>query len=163
MRAVPSTAPMTLVTARHERASLVWVIGELDELTVGTFEAEARRIGSHSRFLIIELSSCSFLSSAGLRALGRLQRRLPGAMALVTDNGQFEKLFNLAGLGHLVPRFTSVVDALAANDDGDLWSTFLSSTFASMDSSRLTAVTGSRHALRINQDVPLGRASDHAA
>ena len=149
MRAAPSTArpgtaPMTLVTARHERASLIWVIGELDELTVGTFEAEARRLGSSSRFLIIELSSCSLLSSAGLRALVQLQRRHPGAIAVVTDDAQFETLFNLVGLGQLLPRFTSVGDALAAHDDGELWNTYLSTTSLSMAS---WGSTGSRRAL----------------
>ena len=106
-----------LVTAQDEQASIVWVIGELDESTVGTFEAECVRVGSGSRFFVIELSSCSLLTSAGLRALVQLQRRFPAAIALVIDNPQFEKLFVLAGLGPLLPRFTNVGDAMALSDD----------------------------------------------
>ena len=77
-------------------------------------------VGSGSRFLVIELSSCSVLTSAGLRALVQLQRRFAGAIALVIDHAQFERLFNLAGLGPLLPRFTNVVDAMALRDDDEL-------------------------------------------
>jgi anti-anti-sigma factor len=125
MIAAPGTAPLMLVTADDdEHASIVWAIGELDESTVGAFEAECMRVGSGSRFLIIELSSCSLLTSAGLRALVHLQRRFPAAIALVIDHAQFERLFFLAGLGQLLPRFTNVVDAMALRDDDELRTSF---------------------------------------
>jgi anti-anti-sigma factor len=95
------------------------VIGELDDFTVSRFEAECMRIALGSRLLIIELSTCSFLSSAGLRALVRLRRRLPTAIALVTGNAQFERLFHLAGLGHRP--FTNLFDAMDAAASPGLW------------------------------------------
>jgi anti-anti-sigma factor len=141
MSAATSTAPLTLVTAQDdERASIVWVIGELDDFTVDRFEAECERMASRSPRLVVELSSCSFLSSAGLGALARLQRRLPGGVALVTGNAQFERLFDLAGPGPLLPRFANVVHAIAASDDADRRNTCPSTASA-----------------------PLGEATDHAA
>ena len=162
--ATTTTAPLTLVTARDdEQASIVWVIGELDDFTVDGFEAECERIVSRSPQLVVELSSCSFLSSAGLGALARLQRRLPGGIALVTGNEQFERLFDLAGLEPLLPRFANVVDAIAANDDADLPNTRPSTASGSTGSSESTAVAGHRRALRIDNDATLGEAADHAA
>ena len=114
MSGVPSSAPLTLVTG-HEDAhtSILWVVGALDDLTAGSFETECKRVASRSRLLIIELSSCSFLSAAGLWAFVRLQRGLPGAIALVTADAQFEMLFRLAGLERRLPRFAKVTEALA--------------------------------------------------
>jgi len=108
MSGVQSSAPLTLVTG-HEDAhtSILWVVGPLDDLTADSFETECKRVASRSRLLIIELSSCSFLSSAGLRAFVRLQRGLPGAIALVTADARFEMLFRLAGLERRLPRFAS--------------------------------------------------------
>jgi anti-anti-sigma factor len=150
---------LTLVTARDdEEASIVWVIGELDDFTVGSFEDECRRIASRSTRLVVELSSCSFLSSAGLGALARLQRRHPRGIALVTGNAQYERLFVLAGLGHLLPRFTNVVDAMAAYDDAELWNTRLSTAPAATDSAPFT---GFGRALRIDRESHGD--TDHAA
>jgi anti-anti-sigma factor len=148
MRAVPSTAYLTLVTARdEEHASIVWVIGELDDFTVSRFEAECMRIALGSRLLIIELSTCSFLSSAGLRALVRLRRRLPTAIALVTGNAQFERLFHLAGLGHRP--FTNLFDAMDAAASPGLWGTGFSRTDAETGWSHTTAAIGFRRPPRI--------------
>ncbi len=118
MTAVAGTAPLTLVTARDEgQASVVWVIGELDDLAVGRFESECERVVSRSRFLVVELSSCSSLSGAGLQALARLQQRLPGAVALVTDDPHFEKLLRIAGLRAQLPCFADLLDAITAADE----------------------------------------------
>jgi anti-anti-sigma factor len=114
MSGVQSSAPLTLVTG-HEDAhtSILWVVGPLDDLTADSFETECKRVASRSRLLVIELSSCSFLSAAGLRAFVRLQRGLPGAIALVTADAHFEMLFRLAGLERRLPRFAKVTEALA--------------------------------------------------
>jgi anti-anti-sigma factor len=113
--ATASTAPVTFISARDvEHCSILWVIGELDDFTVGAFEAECERIARASRSVIVELSSCSFISSSGLIALMRLQRRLPEAIALVTDSAHFERLLHIAGLERLFQRFDNVVDALVA-------------------------------------------------
>ena len=164
MTAIASTAPLTLVTARDEaHASVVWVIGELDDFTVSRFEAECARIASGSRLLIIELSSCSLLSSAGLRALVRLERRLPTAIALVTGNARFEKLFHIAGLAQLLPRFTNVFDAMAAAGATDLWGTGSSTTDDATAWSLSIAADGFRRPLRIGHEVRQEGLSDNAA
>lgn len=109
------TAPATFVTARddaHETAT-VWVVGELDDFTVDAFEAELARLVRLSRSLIIELSSCTFISSVALAALMRLRRRHPDrTIALVVDSNHIRKLIRIVGLGDLFPQFESIAGAL---------------------------------------------------
>ena len=108
---------MTFVSARDDglggEASILWVIGELDDLNVAAFEAELERLVSTTRSLIVELSSCSFMSSCALNVLVRFRRHRPElTIGLVTSSAHFAKLLGIAGLEPLLPRFENVVDAL---------------------------------------------------
>ena len=164
MSVVDSTASLTLVSGRDDAdTSILWVIGPLDDLTADMFETECKRMASRSRLLIIELSSCSFLSSAGLRALVHLQRRHPGAIALVTGDAQFEMLLRIAGLEQQLPRFTNVSEALAAAAAPELWATGSPKAEHATGGSLSSAATGFRRALRIDRDGTLDGVSNHAA
>ena len=115
MTTAQHTAPAMFVSARdeaHETATL-WVVGELDDFTVDAFEAELARLTRLSRSLIIELSSCTFISSVALAALMRLRRRDPDrTIALVVDSEHMRKLIRIVGLESLFPQFESIADAL---------------------------------------------------
>ena len=164
MSGVQSSAPLTLVTG-HEDAhtSILWVVGALDDLTASSFETECMRVASRSRLLIIELSSCWFLSAAGLRAFARLQRGLPGAIALVTTDAQFEMLFRLAGLERRLPRFARVTEALAAAGASHTWGRESPMSEHAPGGSRSPAARGFRRAPRIDMHGTLGGVSNHAA
>ena len=116
MRTVDRSSPVIFVSARDdERNAILWVIGELDEYTVGAFEAELERLLPTSRSLIVELSSCSFISASALAVLVRFRRRLSGGpVALVTESPHLVKVLRIASLEQLFPRFENVVDALVA-------------------------------------------------
>ena len=115
MSTAPRTAPAMFVSARdeaHEIATL-WVVGELDDFTVEAFEVELARLVPLSRSLIIELSSCTFISSVALTALMRLRRRFPDrTIALVVDSEHMRKLIRIVGLEELFPQFETIADAL---------------------------------------------------
>ena len=115
MSTAPHTEPVTFVSARddaHDTATL-WVIGELDEFTVGAFEAELERLVPNSRSLIVELSSCTFISSVALATLLRLRRRVPDRpIVLVTESAHLTKLIRITRLEPLFPRYDNVVEAL---------------------------------------------------
>ena len=163
MSAVQHSAPLTLVTGREDaHTSILWVIGALDDLTADSFETECKCVASRSRLLIVELSSCSFLSAAGLRAFVRLQRGLPGAIVLVTADAQFEMLFRLAGLERGLPRYAKVTEALAAAGAGRPSSESPTSEHAP-GGSRSPAARRLRRALRLDMHGTLGGVSNHAA
>lgn len=115
MTTAQHSAPAMFVSARdetHETATL-WVVGELDDFTVDAFEAELARLVPLSRSLIIELSSCTFVSSVALAALMRLRRRDPDrTIALVLDSEHVRKLIRIVGLERLFPQFESIAEAL---------------------------------------------------
>ena len=106
--------PVTFIASRDEgEPSILWVIGELDDFTVATFEAELERLAAAGRPVVIELSSCTFISSCALHMLVRLRRQHPGrTLALVSASAHVAKLLRIAGLEPLLPRFENVVDAL---------------------------------------------------
>jgi len=116
MRNGSGTTPLFFVTSRDdERSSILWVVGELDAHTVAAFEAELERLVPKCRSLIVELSSCSFVSAAALGSLVRFRGHLPGgAVALVTESSHVAKVLRIAGLERQFPLFNDLVEALAA-------------------------------------------------
>lgn len=155
MSAAPREVPVTFVTARDEKrhVATLWVVGELDEFTVAAFEAELERLVPTSRSLVIELSSCTFISSVALAALMRLRRRVPNhAIVLVTNGEHMSKLIRITGLERLFPRFENVVDALVAVGKPDLSPSASSATNGDSVARRLPLRHWSRRELRIVQD-----------
>jgi len=157
--------PVTFVLARdeaHDTATL-WVIGMLDEFTVGAFEAELERLVPSSRSLIVELSSCTFISSAALATLLRLRRRVPNRpIVLVTESAHLTKLIRITGLEPLFPRCDNVVDALVAVARHGSKPSSIPDPSASMESERSGGAVprrgqrnGSRRELHIAHEVVL--------
>lgn len=164
MSSAPHAAPVTFVSARDDvqDVSTLWVVGELDEFTVGSFEAELERLVPNSHSLIIELSSCTFISSVALATLLRLRRRVPNRpVVLVTESAHMTKLIRIAGLEPLFPRFDNVVDALVAvRGEGTTTNRLFPVKFdqnGGAAARRLVPRNGSRRQLHIAREVELPR------
>jgi anti-sigma B factor antagonist len=99
---------------------VVAVAGELDRATGPALERALRTAPKEVRgAVIVDLTGCVFMDSAGLGVLERTHRRIGrsgGRLAVVVENRSILKLFRLTGLDRLLDIYPSCVAAL--NGDG---------------------------------------------
>jgi anti-sigma B factor antagonist len=113
-----------LSTARLDGTGglLLSVDGELDIATVERLAKPAATVVRSARPLLLDLSGCSFLDSAGLRFVLRMRNALAVVgkpMAVVTDRPQAKKLFSITGVDLSVPIFAQRDEAIAwLGEDG---------------------------------------------
>jgi anti-anti-sigma factor len=98
-----TSGPTLSLTVRNTRSG-TWITarGEIDVATAPRFEAmldaAARRRGA----ILVDMRSVTFVDSAALHALMRACRQAPGRLR-VRPSHACERLFEIAGVGNLVP------------------------------------------------------------
>ncbi len=92
------------------------IVGDIDERTAGLFEAGLDRFADQTGTLVVDLTPCTSISSAGLRVLLRRQRDLRGgtSLVLVARDPYVLRLLELLDLAGRVSVYPSVESALAA-------------------------------------------------
>lgn len=95
---------------------LLTIVGAVDDRTVGLFEAGLERFADRAGTLVVDLTSCPSITSAGLEALARRQRDLPAgaSLVLVARDPYVLRLLELVGLARKLSVYPSVESALAA-------------------------------------------------
>ncbi len=94
-------------------------VGELDAYTVGQFRESLAELASRPR-LLIDLSSVSFIDSAGLGALIggiRRTRELGGDVAVCCNRAPLVRLLHTTGFDRIVTVADSVAEAAASLSD----------------------------------------------
>jgi anti-sigma B factor antagonist len=109
-----------VLTIHHDRTPEGYLIcrpaGELDAFTVSQFRQTVAELASNSR-LVIDLSTVSFVDSAGLGALIggiRRTRELGGDVAVTCDRLTLIKLLRTTGFDRIVTVADTVEEAAAA-------------------------------------------------
>jgi anti-sigma B factor antagonist len=97
--------------------------GDLDPNTVGQLRAVL--LEWHSRGytrVVVDMTSTQFCDSSGLRELVLAHKRSVadggGLRLVIPEGGAVLRVFNICGLDQVIPRFTSLGQALAAGQLG---------------------------------------------
>ncbi len=99
-----------VVVERLDDCAVVRVEGELDMASAPEFEDAISRVTS-SPHVVIDLSSCTFLDSAGMRILTEAMRQAPRVSVVATDPGVL-RVLGITAVDTMVSVYASVEDAL---------------------------------------------------
>ena len=98
---------MQLTVQRHDGSAVVDVKGRLDAITAPAFEEScAPAVDGSCRAVIIDLRQLEYISSAGLRSLlvvGKKIRKNGGAMSLCVGEGLVRDVLTTANFDSLFP------------------------------------------------------------
>jgi anti-anti-sigma factor len=109
---------MLQISTREEKGcTLVTVGGRMDAVTSPEFEAKCGAcLDAGARKVIIDLSGLEYISSAGLRSVLVIAKRVKstsGALALFGLKGVVDEVFTISGFRDLLPIAASLDEALA--------------------------------------------------
>lgn len=103
-------------------APVVSIMGEIDRATAPAFEQTLLDVAEDGTDeLIVDLTGCSFLDSAGLRSLNSARGRLElsnGRLALVLSNPNVMRIFQITHVDELFEIYPSLDAAVNGNGNG---------------------------------------------
>jgi anti-anti-sigma factor len=109
---------MEIIEQTTDGVVVLTLAGRLDALTAdGVRERLLAGVGSAAPRLVLDFARLTYVSSAGLRVLLELSRRVTaaeGRLALCALVRQVQQVFDLAGFAALIPIHATREEALAA-------------------------------------------------
>ena len=111
-------SPLAQISTRAEQNAIVAsLVGEVDISNAADIGSSLEgSVPQNALGLVLDLSSATYIDSAGVHLLfrlgGRLTRRRQQLRVVVPEGAPIFKIVNLAGLGWTVPRDCSVPEAL---------------------------------------------------
>ena len=103
-------ANFAVAVDRLDDCVVVRVEGELDMASASELENAVSRVSS-TPHVVIDLSSCTFLDSTGMRVITETMRQAPRVSVVATDPGVL-RVLELTAVDTMVPVHASVDDAL---------------------------------------------------
>ena len=112
---------MKIRTEREGEALIASVDGRVDGANARELEEELHAaIGENDRVLVLDFSTISYISSAGLRVVllvaKTLQRR-DGKFAVCSLSDPIKEVFEISGFDKIIPTYGSRPEALSALGD----------------------------------------------
>jgi anti-anti-sigma factor len=102
-----STTPLTIYRYKHDSTVVLKLCGELDISTSPAFsEAVKETLDAGPDNLLLDIEQLEFVDSTGLRAMLATRAvcsRRPCEFAITTPTPSVRRLFELTGIGHLMP------------------------------------------------------------
>lgn len=109
---------MKLDVVQNEKATIAKIEGRIDATTAQEFEAQIKQAAPESGgVLVCDLSAVSYISSAGLRAVLIIAKRLKSdgsAFSVCGSSGPVAEVFRISGFEKIIPMHATREDALAA-------------------------------------------------
>lgn len=109
---------MQIQISKEGRVNFISLTGKLDAVTAADFERQAITLtGPDPCFLFIYFSQLDYISSAGLRVLLVMAKRVQskgGQLHFTNVTGTVMKVFEISGFGAIFRMWNSVPEALAA-------------------------------------------------
>jgi anti-sigma B factor antagonist len=107
---------MQIYTSKEKESLVMEVQGRLDAVTSGKLEEEGQSwIDRGEKALVMDLGGVDYISSAGLRAILILARKLNGSGGQIRFcclKGMVQEVFSISGFNSLFPVFPSLTEAL---------------------------------------------------
>jgi anti-sigma B factor antagonist len=116
------TEPGRVELASERDVVVARVIGEIDLSNADQLEHEiSRALSNRSLALVLDLTECGYLDSAGIRLLfglsERLSRRGQDLRLVVPEAAAIERVLGLTNVGDVAALYRSVEQALAGSSD----------------------------------------------
>lgn len=109
---------MDFVSDKTEHAVTVKVTGRMDAVTAPGFDQECGRwIEEGNKDLIVDLSGLEYISSAGLRVIlgvGKKVKAQGGSLTFGGMSGMVKEVFEISGFSSIFPVYDSLEAALAS-------------------------------------------------
>jgi anti-anti-sigma factor len=105
---------------QYDSVHCIRPVGRLDTVQTVLFEEAVRDVTTRKRFLVIDFSKCSYLSSSGIRVLLRTSKELGsqgGKLAVCGFSDELFRVFQIAGLESVFNLFGEVSEAVAFIDE----------------------------------------------
>lgn len=107
---------MDVAQSKHGKALVLSVTGRLDAVTAPIFEKRiARLVEEGETRLVLNLERLDYLSSAGLRAILSVAKKIPkseGSLVVCNLVGMTREVFSISGFDGIFPVAESVEEAL---------------------------------------------------
>ncbi|HET8969330.1 MAG TPA: STAS domain-containing protein [Gaiellaceae bacterium] len=103
-------ADFAVAVDRLDDCVVVRVEGELDMASASEFEGAMSRVAS-APHVVIDLTSCTFLDSTGMRVITETIRRVPRVSVVATDPGVL-RVLEITAVDTMVTVHASLGDAL---------------------------------------------------
>ena len=107
---------MQIYTSKEKDNLVMEVQGRLDAVTSGKLEEECQSwIDRGEKTMVMDLGGVDYISSAGLRAILILSRKLNGnggEIRFCCLKGMVQEVFSISGFNSLFPVFPSLTEAL---------------------------------------------------
>jgi anti-anti-sigma factor len=95
---------------------VVWIKGRMDAVTAPQFEMEcAEQLSAEGFLLVADLSQVEYISSAGLRSILQIAKKLQrsgGRIRFCGLSGMVQSIFSISGFSAIFPVFESLGQAL---------------------------------------------------
>jgi anti-anti-sigma factor len=110
---------MQIFNSKNENTLVLEVRGRLDTLTAAKLEAECDTwINKGEKDLLLDLGGVDYISSAGLRAIlliGRKLNAISGNLRFCSLGGMVKEVFSISGFNSMFPVYASLTEALQQN------------------------------------------------
>ncbi len=110
---------MQIFNSKNENTLVLEVRGRLDALTTANLEEECDTwIDKGEKDLLLDLGGVDYISSAGLRAIlliGRKLNAVSGALRFCNLGGMVKEVFSISGFNSMFPVYASLTEALQQN------------------------------------------------
>ena len=116
------TGPARVELASERDVVVARLIGEVDLSNANQLEHEiSRALSNRSRALVLDLTECGYLDSAGIRLIfglsERLSRRGQGLRLVVPEGAAIERVLGLTHVGEVAALDRSLEQALSRSTD----------------------------------------------
>ncbi|HDR13907.1 MAG TPA: anti-sigma factor antagonist [Desulfobacteraceae bacterium] len=109
---------MDCLSKKVDQAVTIKVTGRMDAVTAPDFEQECRNwIAQGNKDLLVDLSGLEYISSAGLRVILGVGKKLKsgnGSLVFGGMSGMVKEVFEISGFSSIFPVHDSLESALAA-------------------------------------------------
>ena len=109
---------MEIVTTNEGAVTIIAPQGRLDSNTAKTFEDDIlTRVGSGTHSLVVDFAGLDYISSAGLRVILMVAKRIKaakGSFALAGMAEHIREVFQISGFLSILDSFPDVAQATAA-------------------------------------------------
>ena len=109
---------MEILKRKEKNALVISLKGRLDSVTAPVLEKDLTELmAGEERFLVLDLGDLDYISSAGLRTLLVVTKRLrekQGRLLLASLKSVVREVFEISGFSSIIPIFESVDAAISS-------------------------------------------------
>ncbi len=109
---------MEILKRKEKNALVISLKGRMDAVTTPVVEKDLTELmAGGERFLVLDLGDLDYISSAGLRAILVVTKRLrekQGRLALASLKSVVREVFEISGFSSIIPIFESVDAAISS-------------------------------------------------